>query len=211
MREEDRAKTTFVTPFGHYQYVRCPMGLTNSPATFQRFMEYVFTDNIFVTMLVYLDDLLIFSKDVEEHFDRLQVVFELLRKHGLKLKPSKCHLLKSQVKYLGYIISKEGVSTDPEKIEAVQEWPTPQTVREVRAFVAFCSFYRRFIEGFAKVAAPLHALMGGDSKADVSKYWGEAEAQAFAQLKEKLTQAPVLKNADYGKQFVVETDASFEG
>ncbi len=125
VREENRAKTAFVTPFGHYQYVRCPMGLTNAPAIFQCFMEYVFTDNIFVTMLVYLDDLLIFSRNVEEHFDRLQVVFELLRKYGLKLKPSKCHLLKSQVKYLGYIMSKKGVSTDPEKIKAVQEWPNP--------------------------------------------------------------------------------------
>ncbi len=165
------------------------MGLTNAPATFLLFMEYMFTDNISVTMLVYLDDLLIFSRNVEEHFDRLQVVFELLRKYGLKLKPFKCHLLKSQVKYLGYIMSKEGVSTDPEKIKAVQEWSTSHTVREVRAFVAFCSFYRRFIEGFAKVAAPLHALMSGDSKADVSKYWGEREARAFAQLKEKLTRA----------------------
>ncbi len=164
------------------------MGLTNAPATFQRFMEYVFTDNIFVTMLVYLDDFLIFSRNVEEHFDRLQVVFELLRKYGLKLKPSKCYL-KSQVKYLGYIMSKEVFSTDPEKVEAVQEWPTARTVREVRAFVAFCSFYRQFIGAFAKVVAPLHALMSGDSKADVSKYWGEREARAFAQIKEKLTRA----------------------
>ena len=211
VRAEDRAKTAFVTPFGHYQYVRCPMGLTNSPATFQRFMEHVFSDHIFVTLLVYLDDLLLFSKSLDEHFDKLELVFELLRKHGLKLKPSKCHILQPEVKYLGFIVSKEGISTDPEKIKAVKEWPTPCTVKDVRAFVAFCSFYRRFVEGFAKLASPLHGLMSGDSTADVTKYWGKAEAQAFEKLKEKLTCAPVLKNADYDRPFVVETDASFDG
>ncbi|XP_063841035.1 uncharacterized protein LOC135089423 [Scylla paramamosain] len=211
VRAEDRPKTAFVTPFGHYQYVRCPMGLSNSPATFQRFMEYVFSDQVFVTLLVYLDDLLVFARSVDEHLDRLEGMLKLLRKHGLKLKPSKCHILKPQVRYLGFIISKEGINTDPEKIRAVQEWPVPRTVREVRAFVAFCSFYRRFVKNFAKVAAPLHALMSGDSKAAVSDYWGKEEARAFALLKEKLSQAPVLKSADYSKQFVVETDASFEG
>lgn len=210
VRAEDRPKTAFVTPFGHYQYVRCPMGLSNSPATFQRFMEYVFSDQIFVTLLVYLDDL-VFARSVDEHLDRLEGMLRLLRKHGLKLKPSKCHILKPQVRYLGFVISKEGITTDPEKIRAVQEWPTPCTVKEVRGFVAFCSFYRRFVKNFAKVAAPLHALMSGDSKATVSDYWGKDEAQAFALLKEKLSQAPVLKSADYSKQFVVETDASFEG
>ena len=211
VRKEDRAKTGFVTPFGHYQYVRCPMGLTNSPATFQRFMEHVFSDHIFVTLLVYLDDLLLFSKNVGEHVEKLETVLELLRKHGLKLKPSKCHILKPEVKYLGFVVSRKGISTDPEKISAVTEWPKPCTVKDVRAFVAFCSFYRRFIEGFAKLASPLHALMGGESTADVTKYWGEKEEQAFAQLKEKLTCAPVLKNADFGRPFVVETDASFDG
>lgn len=211
VRKEDRAKTGFVTPFGHYQYVRCPMGLTNSPATFQRFMEHVFSDHIFVTLLVYLDDLLLFSKTVGEHLEKLETVLELLRKHGLKLKPSKCHILKPEVKYLGFVVSKKGISTDPEKIKAVMEWPRPSTVKEVRAFVAFCSFYRRFIEGFAKVASPLHDLMGGESTASVTKYWGEKEERAFIQLKERLTRAPVLKNADFGKPFVVETDASFDG
>ncbi|XP_063845408.1 uncharacterized protein LOC135091586 [Scylla paramamosain] len=187
------------------------MGLSNSPATFQRFMEYVFSDQVFVTLLVNLDDLLVFARSVDEHLDRLEGMLKLLRKHGLKLKPSKCHILKPQVRYLGFIISKGGINTDPEKIRAVQEWPVPRTVREVRAFVAFCSFYRRFVKKFAKVAAPLHALMSGDSKAAVSDYWGKDEARAFALLKEKLSQAPVLKSADYSKQFVVETDASFEG
>ena len=92
MRTEDRTKTAFVTPFGHYQYIRCLMGLTNSPATFQRFMEKVLSDHIFVTLLVYLDDLL-FSKGVDEHIEKLEVVFKLSQKYGLKLKPSKCHVL----------------------------------------------------------------------------------------------------------------------
>ncbi|XP_063843977.1 uncharacterized protein LOC135090825 [Scylla paramamosain] len=100
VRAEDRPKTAFVTPFGHYQYVRCPMGLSNSPATFQRFMEYVFSDQVFVTLLVYLDDLLVFARSVDEHLDRLEGMLKLLRKHGLKLKPSKCHILKPQVRYL---------------------------------------------------------------------------------------------------------------
>lgn len=211
VRKEDRPKTAFVTPFGHYQYVRCPMGMTNSPATFQRFMEYVFSDQIFVTLLVYLDDLLVFSHSEEEHLERMGTVLGLLEKHGLKLKPSKCYLLTPQVKYLGFVISRNGIGTDPEKVQAIKEWPIPRTVKEVRGFVAFCSFYRRFIEGFAKVAAPLHALMGGQSKEEITHYWGPAEQAAFEQLKEKMVQAPVLRSADYTKQFVVETDASFDG
>lgn len=95
--------------------MRCPIGLTNSPANFQRFMEYVFSDHIFVIILVYLDDLLVYSRCVGEHLDRLEVMLELLRKHGLRLKPSKCHILKPQVKYLVFVVSKEGISTDPEK------------------------------------------------------------------------------------------------
>lgn len=211
VRAEDRPKTAFVTPFGHYQNARCPMGLSNSPATFQRFMEHVFSYQIFVTLLVYLDDLLVFAQSVDEHLDRLEGMLKLLREHWLKLKPSKCHILEPQVRYLGFVISQEGIKTDPEKIRAVQEWPTPCTVKEVRRFVAFCSFYRRFVENFARVAAPLHALMSGESKADVTKYLGKAEAKAFALLKDRLSQAPVLKSADYTKPFVVETDASFEG
>ncbi len=113
------------------------MGLGNSPATFLHYMEYVFTDNIFVTMFVYLDDLLIFFRDEEEQSDRLQMMFEVLRKYGLKLKPSKCHL-KSQIKYFRYVVSRKQVSADPERIKAVQEWPNSRTVREMSAFVAFC-------------------------------------------------------------------------
>ena len=211
VRAEDRFKTAFVTPFGHYQYIRCPMGLTNSPATFQRFMEYVFSDYIFITLLIYLDDILVFSRTLGEHLERLETVFQRLQKYGLKLKPSKCHLLKPEVRYLGFIVSQEGIKSDPEKIKAVQEWPRPKTVRELRGFVAFCGFYRRFIENFAKTAAPLHALMGGKSTADITKYWGAEEERAFAELKNKFSQPPVLKSADYSKPFVVETDASMEG
>ena len=211
VRAEDRFKTAFVTPFGHYQYVRCPMGLTNSPATFQRFMEYVFSDYIFITLLIYLDDILVFSKTLEEHIERIETVFQRLLKYGLKLKPSKCHLLKPEVRYLGFIVSQEGIKSDPEKLKAVQEWPRPRTVKELRGFVAFCGFYRRFIENFAKTAAPLHALMGGKSTAELTEYWGQEEERAFIELKKKFSQPPVLKSADYSKPFVVETDACMDG
>ena len=177
-------------------------------------MERIFGDEIFTTILVYLDDLLVFSSSVKDNLDRMEKVFSLLRKFGLKLKPSKCHLLQQEVKYLGYKISESGVETDPAKIRVVKDWPRPKTVKELRSFLGFASFYRRFVQGFAKIAMPLHALTGGHTtagKTSILTRWKQQEEEAFQTLKNRLVNAPILKCADYAKPFVVETDASFQG
>lgn len=122
-----------------------PFGLCNAPGTFQRLMERCLGHKKFETVLLYLDDVIIYSKSYEDHLKHLAEVFQVLIKHGLKVKPSKCHLLKPEVKYLGNIVSSEGVKPDPEKVATVCNWPTPTTVKEVRSFLSFAGYYRRFI------------------------------------------------------------------
>lgn len=219
MAEGDKAKTAFCTPFGLFEFNRMPFGLCNAPGTFQRLMERILGDQSFHSLLLYLDDVVIFSTSFQEHLRRLELVLDRLRQHGLKLKLSKCHFFKSEVKYLGHVISAKGVSTDPDKISAVQEWKTPTTVGQLRSFLGFASYYRRFVEGFAKYAAPLHKLVSklqpgrkrplpSRSGGSLQGHWDWSCEQAFKTLKDKLVSAPVLGYADFSKPFVVEVDAS---
>ena len=138
-----------------------PFGLTNAPATFQRLMENCMGDLHLNYCLLYLDDIIIFSKTYEEHILRLEAVFEKLQKAGLKLSPSKCKLFQKEIKYLGHIISEKGVAVDPSKMSCVKDWPVPTTVSEVQRFIGFTSFYRRFVKDFAKIARPLHLVTQG--------------------------------------------------
>ena len=154
----DKEKTAFVTPFGLYQFRVMPFGLCNAPATFQRLMECVLKGLHWTTCLVYLDDIIVFSKTVDEHIVRLKSVFARLMEAGLKIKPFKCHFLKCTVRYLGHVISKNGVQTDQEKVKCVYDWPVPQTQREPQIFLGLASYYRRFVKFFAHIASPLHAL-----------------------------------------------------
>ena len=154
----DKEKTAFVTSFGLYRFRVMPFGLCNAPATFQRLMECVLKGLHWTTCLVYLDDIIVFSKTVDEHIVRLKSVFARLKEAGLKIKPSKCHFLKSTVCYLGHVISKNGVQTDQEKVKCVYDWPVPQTQRELQSFLGLTSYYRRFVKIFAHIASPLHAL-----------------------------------------------------
>lgn len=152
MSEEDRAKTAVTTPFGLFEWTRMPFGLCNAPATFQRLMGVVLGDLTFDILLIYLDDIIVFSKDFDSHCQRLEIVFNWLRQHGLKLKPSKCFLLKPEVKFLGQIISFKGIQVDGEKIWALETWPVPRNVKEFRQVLGFMSYYRRFVPGFAQLA-----------------------------------------------------------
>ena len=156
LEEEAKPLTAFTMgPLGFWECERMPFGLTNAPATFQRLMESCLGELHLNWCIIYLDDIIVFSRTPEEHVHRLRAVFEKLKAAGLKLKPSKCDFFKKEIKYLGHVVSKEGVSTDPDKIKSVTEWPQPTTVTEVRSFLGFVSYYRRFIPNFSKVAKPL--------------------------------------------------------
>ena len=156
--EKDREKTAFSTPDGLFEFTRMPFGLCNAPATFQRLMDLVLAGLQWYNCLVYLDDILIIGKTFDDHLHNLRLVFERLREAGLKLKPSKCAVCRKQVTYLGHIVSRDGIATDPEKTNKVECWPTPTSKKQVQQFLGLVSYYRRFIRGFATIAKPLHRL-----------------------------------------------------
>ena len=220
MVERDIPKTAFCTPFGLFEFNRMAFGLCNAPGTFQRLMERMFGDCRYQSVLLYLDDIIVFSTTVQQHLERLGEVFSRLQKQGLKVKVSKCSFFQHQVSYLGHVVSREGVSTDPAKIEVVREWRRPGHLAELRSFLGFASYYRRFVEGFSKLAAPLHHLVGrlnGPRKkgktppVPLASTWDEECEHAFLSLKERLTSAPVLAYADFSKPFILEVDASHGG
>lgn len=218
--EADKSKTAFCTPFGLFEFNRMPFGLCNAPGTFQRLMERIFGDQRYQSDLLYLDDVIVFSATVDEHLKRLEEVFARLEKQNLKVKLSKCQFFQSQVSYLGHVVSAEGVATDPLKIEVVKEWRRPSHLAELRSFLRFASYYRRFVEGFSKISAPLHHLVGRltgprqkgkTPHVPPSTAWDEACENAFQTLKKKLTSAPVLAYADFKRPFLLEIDASHGG
>ena len=164
MDEESKASTTFtVGPLGFYECERMPFRLTNALATFQCLMESCLGELHLNWCIIYLDNIIVFSKTPEEHLKRLRGVFDKLAKAGLKLKPSKCEFFKSIITYLGHIVSAAGIETNPKKIEAVKNWTLPRTVTDVRSFLGFTNHYRRFIQSYAKVAQSLNALILGDN------------------------------------------------
>ena len=159
LEEEDNPLTAFTMgSLDLWEGERMPFGLTNAPATFQRLMESCFHELHLSWCIIYLDNIIVFSQTPEEHVHRLKAVFNKLRAASLKLKPSKCDLFRKEIKYLGHVVSNEGVSTDPDKIKSATEWPQPTTVTEVRSFLGFVSYYRRFIPNFSEVAKPLNKL-----------------------------------------------------
>ena len=212
VHEKDRHKTAFVTPFGLYEYQRMPIGVCNAPATFQRLIHAIMSDLVFQVVLVYLNDLLVYSSTFQDHLVRLETVLKRLRETGLKLKIEKCHFLQSEVKFLGHQVLSEGVHTDPDKISAVWEWPVPNTPKELRLFLGFCSFYRKCIEGFSQIAGPLHGVVNVCLRekrpykgAQVYRSLWTPKCQiAFEHLKDKL--APTLGCADFTLPFVIETE-----
>ena len=214
LEEASKPLTAFtVGPLGFYECDRMPFGLTNAPATFQRLMETCLGDLHLNWCIIYLDDVIIFSKEVPEHLERLRAVFAKLRAAGLKLKPSKCEFFQKRIHFLGHVVSSEGVETDPKKLEAIVQWPQPRTVTDVRSFLGFTNHYRRFIAGYAKIAKPLYRLTSGEnaSKKKQEVDWDETCEIAFKKLKEICSSTPVLQYADYQKQFFLFTDASDKG
>ena len=222
MAEKDKEKTAFVTPFGLYQFNRMSFGLTNAPSTFQRLMNSTMSDFIFSLLLVYLDDLLVYTGTFDAHLEALEKVLARLRSIGVRLNPEKCLFAFLSVIFLGHRVSAEGVHTNPKTVEAVRNWAEPSTAQQVRRFLGLASYYRRFVRGFSKIARPLHALYSqvheaypndrhkGETK-PLGDLWTKECQEAFLQLKMALTTAPVLGHPDYSLPFIVEVDSSFEG
>ena len=214
MDTEDQHKTAFTTPFGLFEYTRMPFGLTSAPATFQRLIQRVMADQLFEYLLCYLDDILVYSKTFEEHLQHLRQILRKIATTGLKLRWEKCQFLAKDVTYLGHSISADGISCQDDKIQVVQKWPTPKTTTELRSFLGFASFYRRFVKNFAQIAGPLHDLTtkcGKQKRTSITSRWTPAHQDAFEKLKSALTTTPILGFADFSKPFIVQTDASKEG
>nr|KAG5690731.1 hypothetical protein BaRGS_022422 [Batillaria attramentaria] len=225
INEEHKERTAFtIAPLGFFEFNRMAMGLANAPATYQRLMEDCLDDLHLRICLVFLDDIIIFSDTFEEHLERIEQVLSRLRDCGLKLSPKKCAFAQERVKYVGHIISSAGVEADPDKCEKVRDWPTPKSPEDVRRFLGFCGYYRRFVKGFSQIARPLTALMPAPTKGCKRKgkrstpktervpwSWGPEQENAFQQLKECLTSPPILGFPDYSSPFVLQTDASTHG
>jgi hypothetical protein len=206
MREEDIPKTAFSTHLGHYEYRVMPFGLSNAPATFQELMNTIFSKHLRKFVLVFFDDILIYSSDSEQHKHHLSIVLQILHDHQLKAKLQKCTFGQASVEYLGHIISSQGVATDPTKIKDIMERKTPTTVKKLRGFLGLTGYYRRFIKGYAMVCQPLYQALKKDQF-----QWGQAQEAAFNQLKQIMSTPPLLRLPDFSIPFTLETDACATG
>ena len=210
----DCYKTAFKTRWGLFEWLVLPMGLTSAPATFQRLMNDIFMPYLDKFVVIFLDDLCIYSKTPEEHLEHVETVLKLLRKHKLLAKSSKCRFGVTSIEFLGHVISSDGVSCEAGKLKAIMDWPELKNAKEVLSFLGLAGFYRRFVKDFSKIAAPLTALTAKDpsSKKDPKPYvpfkWESREQEAFNDLKKALTTVPVLAMPDFTKPFTIRCDAS---
>jgi transposase InsO family protein len=207
MEQEDKAKTAFITPDGLYEFNVMPFGLCNAPATFQRLMDSVLAPLGFEYVLVYLDDVMVFSRSFEDHLRHLRAVLTCVRDANLSVKLKKCNFAQLETVYLGHMISAEGVRPEAKKVEAIEALVPPTTVKGVRSFLGFLGFYRRFVKDFSRIAKPLTEL----TKKNQAWEWTPECEEAFKKLKQALMSEPVLANPDFTRQFVIRTDASFIG
>lgn len=204
---DPRENTAFITYGGLYEFLVTPFGLSNAPATYQRLMECVLRNLTYKICLIYLDDILVYSKTFPEHLNHLRQVFDRLRHANLKLKPSKCKFACNKVHYLGHVVSSEGIAPDEDKISTVKDFPRPHNVKTVRSFLGLANYYRRFVKDFAKIAAPLNQLLRKDHKF----VWTAQCEEAFQALKAALISAPILAFPDFSEIFHLYVDASNEG
>ena len=207
LHEADKVKTAFASGQGLWHFRVMPFGLCNAPSCFERLMEKVLDGIQWKTALVYLDDVIVYGSTFQEELQRLEEVLERFRRANLKLSPKKCALFQSEVQYLGHIVGREGVRTDPAKVAAVRDWPTPANLRELRSFLGLATYYRRFVKQFSQIAAPLHEL----TKKGLRWHWTPECEEAFKELKQALIAAPVLPYPDPSIPYILDTDASQEG
>ena len=206
MCPEDILKTAFRTHHGHYEFRIMLFGLCNAPSSFQATMNAIFWPYLRRFIIVFFDDILVYSASLTEHLNHLEITFQVLLTHQFVLKFSKCFFAQNQVEYLGHIVSSEGVKPVASKVEAILHWPIPHSIKAVRSFLGLAGFYRRFIRGYATIAAPLVHIT---TKAHF--LWTEKAQAAFEQLKLAVSTAPVLSLPDFEQPFTVETDASGVG
>lgn len=222
LHEEDRHKTAFRGLGELYEFKRLPFGLCNAPPTFSRLMKRCFGENYKDGVIIYLDDILVYSSTVDEMISRLTIVLSTLQKHGLKLNVSKCQFFQKKVTFLGHQVSAAGIETDDVKIKAVKEFPKPISEKTLRQFLGLASYYRRFVKNFASIAGPLHSLLGGAGKRHAklkvakdnrsfAERWDESCDHAFLTLKDKLMSSPILSFPDFRVPFCLEIDASIQG
>ena len=206
MREGDERKTAFKTRDGLYEWMVMPFGLSNAPSTFMRFMNHILKPCIGNFVVVYFDDILIYSKNSMEHLEHLRQLFSILREQRLFVNLKKCDFYVDRIIFLGYVVTKDGIEMDRSKIEAITNWPTPSSIHDVRSFHGLVSFYRRFIRGFSSIMAPITECLKGDKFK-----WTSVAEESFELIKKKVTEAPCLVLPDFNKVFEVECDASQVG
>ncbi|GJU11344.1 putative reverse transcriptase domain-containing protein [Tanacetum coccineum] len=207
IREEDIPSTAFRTRYGHYEFQVMPFDLTNAPAVFMDLMNRVCKPYLDKFVIIFIDDILIYSKNKEEHEKHLKIILELLKNEQLYAKFSKCDFWLESVQFLGHVINSKGVHMDSAKVEAIQNWSASTTRKEVRQFLGLAGYYRRFIEGFSLISKPLTKLTEKNKKYE----WGTEEVEAFQTLKQKLCSAPILALPKGTENFVVYCDASHKG
>lgn len=206
IRKEDRWKTAFKTRYGQFEYTVMPFGLTNAPATFQAYINRALAGLVDVFCVVYLDDILIYSRTREEHTQHILQVLDRLEQFQLFAKPSKCSFYQERVEFLGFIIDQEGITMDPKRVESIQSWPAPESTHDIQVFLGFANFYRRFIEGYSRITTPITALLQGCGAGPFQ--WTTAAAEAFDILKKAFASAKVLRYWNPDRPTRVETDAS---
>ncbi|GJX12158.1 putative reverse transcriptase domain-containing protein [Tanacetum coccineum] len=207
VREEDIPKTAFRTRYGHYEFQVMPFGLTNAPAVFMDLMNRVCKPYLDKFVIVFIDDILIYSKNKKEHKEHLKQILELLKKEELYAKFSKCEFWIPKVQFLGHVIDSKGIHVDPAKIESIKDWTSPKSPTEIRQFLGLAGYYRRFIEGFSKIAKPMTKL----TQKKVKFEWGDKQEAAFQLLKQKLCSAPILALPEGSEDFIAYCDASKKG
>ena len=204
VKDVDVPKTAFRTRYGHYEFLVLPFGLTNAQTAFMDLMNRVFRPYLDQFVVVFIDDILVYSRDEQEHEQHLKIVLQTLREKKLYAKLSKCDFWLKEISFLGHIVSVEGIRVDPVKIEAVVNWKPPRSVTEVRSFLGLAGYYRRFVKGFSVIASPLTKLL----RNGVMFEWSDKCQNSFEQLKEMLVEAPILTQPTSGKEYTLYSDAS---